>query len=150
MTSDSLVLQKLDDFGPKLLLVHIDWWHMEPLNTCKLRINSVITQVWWAKCFLHGFKMLTRPSLNVSCHFLVFLFFITHKNFILWRPCILFQYGKLSCVNFFGGHKSFSWSHWYPCFGRLPWVSKPGWIPCVWSSDGKTSSHLYLMTACPP
>ena len=47
-------------------------------------------------------------------------------QWLFWQPKALSNFFLKFII---GGHKSFLWSHWYPCFGPLvtfPWGSKPG------------------------
>ena len=53
----------------------------------------------------------------------------THRTMKNYDSEILVAKQIFSKKNF-GGHESFLWGHWYPCFNfwwRLLWVSKPEW-----------------------
>ena len=55
----------------------------------------------------------------------------------------------LVLLKIFGGHQSFLWGHWYPCFGLMvmsAWVSKWRWIPCLPASPS-ASNGIFRFTS---
>ena len=77
----------------------------------------------------------------------------SHKNTLLWlsqnHKSMETFFSKKRTGKNFGGQKSFSWGQWYPCFDfwwRLPWVSKPGWIPCMLDCLCDPQIHLWCDT----
>ena len=62
---------------------------------------------FWFPCEFHN-DMLSVTSLIPRS-------FQISSRFIAWYCCVL----SWDFFFNFGGHKSFSWGHWYPCFGLL-------------------------------
>ena len=73
-------------------------------------------------------------------------------DFNNWRVQLKTWGGFFFCffLKFFIGHKSFSWGHWYICFGLLvmsaldfkAWVGALHAFSLVWSSDSPLVGHL--------
>ena len=89
----------------------------------------------------------------------------------LQLSCICFNVATRIFLKIFGGHESFLWGHWYPCFGLL--VTSPlgfkarvdpllvcflacvQWIPEIhlwcdtcWPLGGQHGSQLHSLHAC--
>ena len=65
--------------------------------------------------------------------------------------CLLMFHDFLN--NYFGGHQSFLWGHWYPVLDfwwRLPLDSKPGGFPCLHALSPVRNRFLWITTGVIP
>ena len=75
-------------------------------------LNSLLEWILQIQCWCDTYWILDRQYLQIDSCYQQHLK-NTHFQFsLLVLGCIIF-------FLIFGGHKSFSWDHWYPCFGLL-------------------------------
>ena len=125
---DSLLIKQLRKLLNVILVISNSWWQDI------WRDNSILEN-------MSSWHLLPIRNWSISQHYPHVV-----RHFIVY---IFFNYG---------GHKSFLWGHWYPCFAlwwHLHWVSKPrvGSLIHTWErhmSYTFPEIHLWCDTCWPP